>query len=128
MIIVQLKGGFGNQLFQYAAGLSLSKHHSVPVKVDVDELKQPDEEIGTIRKYELGNIIAAPAIANVNEIAALTKKPLFTNYLQKALPSYRRIIYNEKDSKFDKHFFEAGNNIYLKGYRQSEKIFSSSGT
>jgi hypothetical protein len=45
MIIVQLKGGLGNQLFQYAAGLSLGRLHGVPVKVDVKKLKQPDEQI-----------------------------------------------------------------------------------
>jgi hypothetical protein len=125
MIIVQLKGGLGNQLFQYAAGLSLARHHGVPVKVDVNELKQPDELIGTLRNYELQHLLAPPQIANPQEIHSLTKSNVIINYFRKTLPSFRRIIYNEKRFEFDPNFFKAGKNIYLKGYRQSEKYFHS---
>lgn len=124
MIIVQLKGGLGNQLFQYASGLSLSKYHEVPLKVDTSELYQPDDEIGTIRKYELHNFLAAPEIASNQEIEDLKHQNLFSRIFQKTKPSYSRKIYNEKRFEFDKKFFLAGNNLYLKGYRQSEKYFS----
>src|SRR4051812_27950835 len=117
MIIVQLRGGLGNQLFQYAAGLSLSKHHGVSVKVDVNQLKQPDETIGTFRNYELQHLVAPPEIAQQPEIDSLVKSNVFGRYFQKTLPSYRRIVYNEKRFEFDQNFFRSGKNIYLKGYR-----------
>src|SRR3954453_18108662 len=101
MIIVQLKGGLGNQLFQYAAGLSLSKHHQVPVKVDVNELKQPDLQIGTLRNYELLHLTAPPEIAEQPEIDSLIKSNFLVRYFQKPPPSYQRIIYNEKRFEFD---------------------------
>ncbi|MCW3081268.1 alpha-1,2-fucosyltransferase [Segetibacter sp.] len=125
MIIVQLKGGLGNQLFQYAAGLSLAKHHNVEVKVDISELQQPDKEIGTIRAYELNGIIRPPAIASQKEVESITKQNVFKKYLEKLTPSHKRTIYNEKQFQFDKNFFNSGKNLYLKGYRQSEKYFKS---
>jgi hypothetical protein len=125
LIIVQLRGGLGNQLFQYAAALSLALHHNVPVKVDVNELKVPDEKIGTFRKYELQNIVQPPVIATEEEILGVVGQPLFKKYYQKLLPPYKREIYKEASFRFDEHFFEAGKNIYLKGYRQSEKHFQS---
>lgn len=123
MIIVQLKGGLGNQLFQYAAGLSLATLHTVPVKVDVRELQQPDKEIGTFRNYELQSLVYPPAIASESEIEALCRRSILEKYFQKTLPSYQRNIYNEKKFYFDSNFCKAGSNIYLKGYRQSEKYF-----
>ncbi len=38
VIIVQLKGGLGNQLFQYAAGRRLSLTVGVPLKLGVAEV------------------------------------------------------------------------------------------
>lgn len=125
MIIVQLKGGLGNQLFQYAAGLSLAKHHNVDVKVDISELQQPDKEIGTTRVYELNNIIQPPAIASLEETKSITYQNICKKYFEKFIPSYKRTIYNEKQFQFDKSFFNSASNLYLKGYRQSEKYFKS---
>lgn len=125
MIIVQLKGGLGNQLFQYAAGLSLSRHHNVPVKVDTRELKLPDKLVGTSRYYELQNLINPPLVATKEEVESVIEANTFQNFFQKLLPSYKRSVYNEKKFGFDKNFFRAGVNIYVKGYRQSEKYFVS---
>jgi hypothetical protein len=124
MIIVQLKGGFGNQLFQYAAGLSLATHHGVEVKVDIDELQAADREIGTIRNYDLEQIIHPPLIASRQEIDAINKQCFVKKYYQKLLPPYKRQIYKEAAFTFDPNFFNASDHLYLKGYRQSEKYFS----
>lgn len=35
MIIVQITGGLGNQMFQYAMGRSLSEQSSMPLKLDI---------------------------------------------------------------------------------------------
>ena len=123
MIIVQLKGGLGNQLFQYAAALSLATHHNVEVKVDITKLKAPDEQIGTVRNYDLQHLVAPPQIASEAEIKQATAQNIIKKYYQKFLPSYQRQIFNEKKFPFDVNFFSAQRNIYLKGYRQSEKYF-----
>ena len=125
MIITQLKGGLGNQLFQYAAGLSLANYHNVPLKVDVGLLKNPDELIGTLRNFELQHLHHPPAIATVAEINNVRNQNFITKYFDMFRPSYQRIVYNEKQFNFDPNFFSSGKNIYLKGYRQSELYFSS---
>ncbi len=123
MVIVQLKGGLGNQLFQYAAALSLAVHHNTTVKVDVGHLGA-DEAIKTFRNYELQYLLEPPEIATVEELKKVAGSPLVQK-LQKLLPSYKRKVFNEKHFKFDRHFFAAQPNVYLKGYRQSELYFSS---
>ena len=35
MIITKIKGGLGNQLFQYAVGRAVALHHKVPLKFDL---------------------------------------------------------------------------------------------
>ena len=35
MIIIRIKGGLGNQLFQYAVGRAVALHHKVPLKLDL---------------------------------------------------------------------------------------------
>ena len=58
MIIIRLKGGLGNQLFQYAYGIYMSKKYRLPLKFDKSNF------INSSRKYSLGwfniNIPEAP--------------------------------------------------------------------
>jgi len=122
MIIVQLKGGLGNQLFQYAAGYSLAKYHNTTVKVDIDELLVKNDH-DTVRDYELQHLIEPPLIATQQEVDEMVHQPTIVRYFQKTLPPFKRKIYKEKAFEFDENFWNAGSNIYLKGYRQSEKYF-----
>lgn len=122
MIIVQLKGGLGNQLFQYAAGLSLSSFHRTSLKVDISEVNQSDKQIGTFRRFDLQQLLLEPSIASKEEIEAIKAKGI-NKFLEKLKPPYKRKSYREIDFYFDDNFFKAGDNTYLSGYRQSEKYF-----
>ena len=123
MIIVELKGGFGNQLFQYAAGLSLAKHHSTDLKIDITHLQKPDEVTGTFRKVDVYNLAETPLVATTEELNYYQNLPTTIKYKNKLLPFYKRKIYKEKSNKFDTNFFDAGSNLMLRGNRQSEKYF-----
>jgi hypothetical protein len=124
MIIVQLKGGFGNQLFQYAAGYSLAKHCAAPLKVDVSEFTVEAGEKDTPRNYELQYLAIPPVIATKQEVDEIKNTSVIQTYFEKLLPSYKRRVYKESRFEFDTNFWQAGTNIYLKGYRQSEKYFA----
>lgn len=123
MIVVKLSGGFGNQLFQYAAGLSLSKHNNVDLKVDISTLNAPDTVTGTIRKADILYLINPPTIASEAEIIRYKSQSHHKKLAEKLLPFYKRQVYKEASNKFDKMFFSAGANKYLLGNRQSEKYF-----
>jgi hypothetical protein len=122
MIIVQLQGGFGNQLFQYAAAMALAVHHNCSLKVDPTLLGQPDKAIGTFRNYNLQVLEDNPIIAELDEINRVKGSKL-SQYLYKLLPPYRRNVYRELGFEFDPNFYKSKIPVYLKGYRQSEAYF-----
>ena len=123
MIIVQLSGGFGNQLFQYASGLSLAEHHNVCLKVDVSLLEKEDVITGTFREMDIFKLKNIPIKATSDEINKFSRLPPINKFTDKSKPFYKRKVYKEKSNMFDKNFFKAGNDLLLKGNRQSEKYF-----
>ena len=72
MIIVKIKGGLGNQLFQYAFGKYFSIKNNVEFKIDngINSKKQD-----TYRKYLLDNFNIKAEIATKEEIVS-AKYPL----------------------------------------------------
>lgn len=59
MIIVQLGGGLGNQLYQYAFGRFLALKHNTELKLDINHLKKSSTTKEILNRYRLGafNII-----------------------------------------------------------------------
>jgi hypothetical protein len=117
MVIIELKGGLGNQLFQYAAGLALSEFHKTGLKVDISNLKMPDEVLGTYRRYVLSNLQIPPVIATEKEGAATTKK------YQHFLPTRFKNIFKEKHFHYNSSFWKTNRDVHLKGNFQSDKYF-----
>jgi hypothetical protein len=125
MIIVYLKGGLGNQLFQYAAARSLASIHNTIVKLDTTAYYY-----GGPRQYELchfniqENIAQTPEILKFTEVKQNKFQKLLHAFLHNRSPlSPNHIRYNK--TKFYRNFFDLPDNIYLEGYFQSEKYFIS---
>ncbi|HEX7905097.1 MAG TPA: alpha-1,2-fucosyltransferase [Chitinophagaceae bacterium] len=125
MIIVQLTGGLGNQLFQYAAAKSLSLHHNVSLQLDITSFyrdKLPDLEVP--RDFELYQFEGIrEKIISLNEIGSVIDLKNEKSFFQKIRPRYKRNIYTEPFYHFDKNFFNSNKNVLLKGGWQSEKYF-----
>jgi len=122
MIIVKLQGGLGNQLFQYAAGRSLSIAKKTGLLLDISGFENTPGHI-TKRHYELDCFDINAEFLPGAELAKYSRFSLAGKLLHRILPNHRKRFYNEPHFYFDKHFFHASSNAFLVGYWQSEKYF-----
>ncbi len=119
MIIIQLKGGLGNQMFQYALYRALKKKGKT-VKIDDvtgfvnDKLREPVLQ-GYGIDYER---------ATKDEVIALTdsKMDIFSR-IRRKLTGRKTFRIDEESGRFDPKILEL-ENAYLVGYWQSEKYFA----
>jgi hypothetical protein len=131
MVLIYLKGGLGNQMFEYAAGKALATHLNVPFKIDksyYDNKEYIDESLNNFF-----NIAGFRDILNNNfEITAETAateevkqfRPGFIGkVIDRLTPRYSRKVYREKFTINDKYFYRLKKNVLLNGYFQSEKYF-----
>ena len=124
MIVIQLSGGLGNQMFQYAAGYAITKKQNSHLKVDSSNFKiKTTNKNFTLRDFEL----------NIFEIEFDTVNPLLWKLYRKLSSlisnlkffpeTYLVRVYSEKSPEFDDFFLSISDNAYLSGYFQSEKYF-----
>ncbi len=99
MIIVQLLGGLGNQMFQYAMARRLALKHQTALKLDITAF-----QTYRLRFYELGcfNIAQTFAASDEKQSLTLIKEPHF---------------------HFTRRALKYPDNVYIEGYWQSEKYF-----
>ena len=120
MIITEINGGLGNQLFQYAAGLSLSLKHQTPLKTAV-QFKHAD----TSRSLGLSHFNINLVEATQKDVDHLYTGSTVERAIQAILPSQFKHVYKEKHFAYQSGFEKLGSNVYLKGYWQSERYFST---
>lgn len=121
MIIIKIKGGLGNQLFQYAAGRAVALHHKLPLKLDLTIFETDKSHNG----YRLDQFAIQAGIATENEVADLKGgNNVLISALRKVGLVKRKSYFKEKGSSyFDERVFKY-NFIYLDGYWQNELYFS----
>jgi hypothetical protein len=124
VIIVQLLGGLGNQMFQYAAARSVSIVHNVPLKLDITEYENyPD------RAYKLNHFTIHAGIATQDEIETFRHREasylarMYASFLEIFRPYYKRKNFIEQSFRYDANILKCNSNVYLEGYWQSEKYF-----
>ena len=120
MIIVRLKGGVGNQLFQYALGGALQKHYGVPVSYDISKYKNDP-----LRKFELHAL--DPTIAKEGSIRAFFNPSLVERIKGKLKAKQGNEIIKELPKQewcFNGDIFKMNErSLYLDGYWQSPRYF-----
>ena len=126
MVIVQLTGGLGNQLFQYAAGRSLSIYHNVPLLLDSSSFyRKTISELEIPRDFELYQFEGVKEkIISPAELAATIDLKNEKSFFTRIRPKYKRQIYTCPFFHYDSNFFKSRKTVYLKGGWQSEKYFS----
>ncbi|MDO5522637.1 MAG: alpha-1,2-fucosyltransferase [Bacteroidia bacterium] len=115
MIIVRLKGGLGNQMFQYAAAKQLAEKLNTSLKLDISFL-QNNAADSTNREFELDKFSIPIEIASAEEVKKVREKKT-KNFI-------RPTVIREKYFGFVKPFLKAGNDYYMNGYWQSDKYFA----
>lgn len=121
MIITCLRGGLGNQMFQYAIGRRLAEKYGTELLLDVTRFKEDK-----LREYVLSDYCIKAKVAEENEICIFNEankyKRTWMNIKQfikgRYIPKVR-----EKSLRFDPNILNKGDNIYLLGYWQTEKYF-----
>jgi len=125
MIIAQLRGGLGNQMFQYAAGRRLAEKNKTKLKLDLRLLldRTPREHF-VYRNFDLDIFRIQENIAKSYEVKILSiglKRALF-KLLGKDVQNRRCII--EPHFHFYRELLDAPDNVYLDGHWQSYKYFA----
>ncbi len=130
MIITRLKGGMGNQMFQYALGRALSLRNNTTLGLDMYDLLDKTPRFGRItpRDYDLDVFNIQAGILSQSQIPFR-----YRSWGNNRIVVYLRIIFRklynrtgkEKKFTFDPNIFTIGPNAYLDGYWQSYKYFES---
>lgn len=125
MIIVNIIGGLGNQMFQYAFYRNL-KNKGFDVKLNLNEIKDYKLHNG----YELDNIFDLEYDCVSEKTAVLysdIKRDVFSRIRRKIFGKKESYIKeNERESKFDTQGLDKNKNYYLKGYWYSFLNFEDS--
>lgn len=126
MIISQIIGGLGNQMFQFAAGRALSIKHGVPLYLDISGFKGYNLHQG----FELDKIFSCPLFVIDKDstreylgwqYSSMSRKLLFRLGLRKVF--FNRLVY-EPYFHYWPGFNDLSSPSYLIGYWQSERYFS----
>lgn len=116
MIIVRLKGGLGNQMFEYALARRISIEKNIELKIDTSFLEAEAKDY-TKRGLELFKFNINAEIATNKEIKSIL------------MQGWKNIFYPVwiKDRGIDKFFKKklGSNDLYLDGYWQSYFYFES---
>ncbi len=132
MVLLHLKGGLGNQMFEYAAGIALATHLGVEFKLDKSYYDNKEYEGDALTQFY--DIPYFRDILNNFETNAKTATPQEANQYQpgfigkvidRLTPRQFRTVYRETPYIFDPKFFKLRKNVLLKGYFQSEKYFKN---
>jgi len=113
MIITQLNGGLGNQLFQYALGKAIATNNNCKLYLDLTKLES--NGIQTKRHYSLDKL-------RVKGIVLSSTKILFIKILSK-LKIKSQYNYVEKSNNYDKYVVKLGKDVNIWGYWQCYKYF-----
>jgi len=129
MIIIRLRGGLGNQMFQYALGKRIAHQLNTTVKLDLTSLlKTSNNEFVTNRDYQLDIFNVQPSFLIQPKVLRQLDK-LGLNFVSQFLKGIKLLgikKYKEKSFTVEDWIVKNPNdNTLYSGYWQSEKYFES---
>jgi hypothetical protein len=120
MIVVQLSGGLGNQMFQYAAGRGLAVRRGAELVLDSSWVDGRGGAVTSeVRRYELGCFQLEAKLAPVDEVGRLRRS---------LVPSRRPLLTELEEPPYGQpcpELLQATDDTYLRGYWQNVTYFES---
>lgn len=124
MIIVRLKGGLGNQLFQYATGYSFSRLRNCSLKIDPNFYNNQKK-----RSFDLQYFDAPFQTASFSECVRLGAPINFVNKAIRKAGMSKCVFPNYLEERasftFDERLQRSSQPLYIDGYWQNLDYFSS---
>ena len=125
MLIVQLSGGLGNQLFQYAAGRALALRRGEPVWLDTCSYVG---HAGRVYALDQFHIKAHPAPQEILRHFARDIDNSFPNRMRRKLAAWLRrppsVVRERRPFQYDPQLFDDLNkDVFLVGHWQNEGYF-----
>jgi hypothetical protein len=129
MIVSRLMGGLGNQMFQYAAGFALARHHHVTLKMDnlflMDKSKRSYRF--EYRPYALDIFTILGELATSKEISQFVVPRVGNKYfyhLKYCIVPQKNVI-NESSINNYEELIQLPDHVYLDGYFQKYAYFGN---
>ena len=117
MIYSRIRGGLGNQLFQYAVARSLADQLGVNLGLDIREYSASSNFQMGLTKFNIR------AILNPDGLIRHKKDGRILFALENLVGKHKHVYY-EPFLSFDKNVLSKQDGTFLKGYWQSEKYFT----
>jgi hypothetical protein len=127
MKIVELMGGLGNQMFQYAFGKALEQECNEKVLYDnfwFNEVKDTTKE-GVVREYGLDLFPINPNFATKEQIEPYISKNKLKRMWLKLLGRGGKYVREYKNPQYNGEYLKIKSNAYYKGYFQCPKYFEN---
>ncbi|HNX75894.1 MAG TPA: alpha-1,2-fucosyltransferase [Candidatus Rifleibacterium sp.] len=132
MVIVQIIGGLGNQMFQYALGKHLSLKTGAELKLDNTQFSWYKLHNYSLHHFNILQPFAS--LAEINRLRYGVQNHLMARFIESLNRAGRfcagknlvqpRTCLREERMEFDQNVLQASDGVYLEGYWQSEKYFS----
>jgi len=118
MIYSRIRGGLGNQLFQYCMARSLADKLNTSLGLDIRDFNANSPYSMALKNFNIRADFNPPGMIK-------HKKNGYLKYLSDIMSGKHKYVYKEPYLHFDKNVNSLQNNSYLKGYWQSEKYFKN---
>jgi hypothetical protein len=118
MIYSRIRGGLGNQLFQYCMARSLADKLETDLGLDIRDFSQDSPYLMGLKNFNIRANFDPPGMIK-------HKKNGYIKFLIDIISRNHKLVYKEPHLSFDKNYASLPNRSYLKGYWQSEKYFEN---